>query len=134
MLSKRYAHSCVSLNGYIFAMGGFDNRDADGVAPSTLDLCERFSVHENQWSPLASLNEARAFAGVCALSDQFIYLFGGFHDYDVLQSMEKYDAVLDTWVTLYVKLPVPLAKLGVSPVEGGRQIAILGGMNASFHR
>jgi hypothetical protein len=47
-------------------------------------------------------------------------LFGGFHDYDVLQSIEKYDAVLDSWVTLYVKLPVPLAKLGVAPIESGR--------------
>lgn len=37
MLSKRYAHSCVNLNGYIYSLGGFDNRDADGVAPNTLE-------------------------------------------------------------------------------------------------
>jgi N-acetylneuraminic acid mutarotase len=120
MLNKRYAHACVNLNGYIYCLGGFDNRDADGVAPNTLDYCERFSVHENKWSHMCSMNEARAFAGVSTVGDQFIYLFGGFHDYDVLQSIEKHDAVLDTWVTLYVKLPVPLAKLGVCPTDGGR--------------
>ena len=132
LLNKRYAHACVCLNGYIYALGGFDNRDADGVAPNTLDYCERFSIHENKWYHMASMNEASAFAGMCTVADQFIYLMGGFHDYDVLQSIEKYDAVLDTWVTMYVKLPVPLAKLGVTPIDGGRQIAILGGMNASF--
>lgn len=52
----------------------------------------------------------------------------------MLSGIEKYDAVLDTWVTLYVKLPVPLAKLGACSIEGGRQIAILGGMNGGFQR
>jgi N-acetylneuraminic acid mutarotase len=120
LLNKRYAHACVCINGYIYTLGGFDNRDADGVAPNTLDFCERYSLHENKWYLMCSMNEARAFAGVTAIGDQFIYLFGGFHDYDVLQSIEKYDAVLDSWVTLYVKLPVPLAKLGVAPIESGR--------------
>lgn len=134
MLSKRYAHATVCLNGYVYALGGFDNRDADGVAPNTLDACERFSVHENKWYHMASMNEARSFAGVCPVQDQFIYLMGGFHDFEVLQSIEKYDAVLDNWITLLVKLPVPLAKMGVASIEGGRQIAVLGGMNATYQR
>jgi Kelch motif len=50
MNNRRYAHVCVSMNGYIYVMGGFDNKDADGVAPSTLDLCERYSFHENKWT------------------------------------------------------------------------------------
>ena len=40
-------------------------------------------------------------------------MFGGFHDYEVLSTIEKYDSVLDNWLTLYVKLPVGLAKLGI---------------------
>jgi hypothetical protein len=44
MSSRRYAHSCVALNGYVYAIGGFDNKDADGVAPSTLDSVEKFSL------------------------------------------------------------------------------------------
>ena len=36
MSSRRYAHACVTLNGYVYVMGGFDNKDADGVAPSTM--------------------------------------------------------------------------------------------------
>jgi hypothetical protein len=63
MQNRRYAHGCVQVNGYIYVLGGFDNKDADGVAPSTLDLCERFSIHENKWFPISSMNEGRAFAG-----------------------------------------------------------------------
>ena len=49
MSARRYAHGCVFLNGYIYAMGGFDNKNADGVAPNTLDSCDRYSFHENKW-------------------------------------------------------------------------------------
>lgn len=105
MNNRRYAHICVSMNGYIYVMGGFDNKDADGVAPSTLDLCERYSFHENKWTQSCAMNEGRAFAGACCIGDQFIYVFGGFHDYEVLSTIEKYDSVLDNCLTLYVKLP-----------------------------
>jgi hypothetical protein len=27
---RRYAHQSVSLNGYAFVMGGFDNKDSEG--------------------------------------------------------------------------------------------------------
>ena len=47
----------------------------------------------------------------------------------MLNTIEKYDSVLDNWVTLYVKLPMGLAKLGVTATDGQRQIAIVGGMN-----
>jgi glutamine cyclotransferase len=50
MTHRRYAHGCIALNGYIYAMSGFDNKDADGIAPNTLDSCERYSFHENKWS------------------------------------------------------------------------------------
>lgn len=115
--ARRYAHASVFLNGYVYAVGGFDNKDADGVAPSTLDSCERYSIHENRWTNGCAMNEGRAFSGICAIGDQFIYLFGGFHDYEVLNTIEKYDSVLDNWITLYVKLPVGLAKLGVVPMD-----------------
>mgnify|MGYP000712642994 CR=1 FL=1 len=44
MSIRRYAHSCVALNGYVYAIGGFDNKDADVVYPSTLDSVEKFSL------------------------------------------------------------------------------------------
>lgn len=49
LLNRRYAHQSVFLNGYVYALGGFDNKDADGIVPNTLDSCEKFSIHENKW-------------------------------------------------------------------------------------
>ena len=66
------------------------------------------------------MNEPRAFAGACVMGGQFIYIFGGFHDFDVLSTIEKFDSVLDNWLTLYVKLPVPLAKLGIAAMDQTR--------------
>lgn len=105
MSKRRYAHCCVHLNGYVYALGGFDNRDVDGVPANTLDHCERFSIHDNKWIECSSMEEQRAFAGATAIKDQFIYIFGGFKDYELLNSVEKYDSVTDSWTTIYVKLP-----------------------------
>lgn len=69
LTNRRYAHACVALNGYVYALGGFDNKDADGIAPSTLDSCERYSFHENKWYNCCAMNEGRAFAGACALGE-----------------------------------------------------------------
>lgn len=69
MSKRRYAHACVCLNGYVYVMGGFDNKDADGVAPNTLDACERYSFHENKWFESCTLNEGRAFAGACPIGE-----------------------------------------------------------------
>jgi len=38
----------------------------------------------------------------------------------VLQSIEKYDSVLDNWMTLNIKLPIGLAKMGVAATDGQR--------------
>jgi hypothetical protein len=80
------------------------------------------------------MNEPRAFCGACTVGDQYVYVFGGFRDYDVLNSIEKYDCVVDSWQLLNYKMPSALAKLGVCVTDSQRQIAIVGGMNATFHR
>jgi hypothetical protein len=51
------------------------------------------------------MEEPRAFSGAAVIKDQFIYVFGGFKDYEVLSSIEKYDSITDSWNTIYVKLP-----------------------------
>ena len=52
-------------------------------------------------------------------------------DFLILNTIEKYDIVTDTWISLYFKLPMPLAKLA-SVTLGNRNILIMGGMSADF--
>ena len=49
LLNRRYAHQRVFRTGYVYVLGGFDNKDADCIVPNTLDSCEKFSIHENKW-------------------------------------------------------------------------------------
>lgn len=40
MMNRRYAHCSVFLNGYVYAIGGFNNKDAEDVSPNTINSCE----------------------------------------------------------------------------------------------
>ena len=58
-------------------------------------------------------------------------MFGGLHDFNVLQTIEKYDTISDSWVSLQFKLPLPLAKSGAVVIDN-RSVLICGGMSADF--
>ena len=49
-----------------------------------------------------------------------------------MNTIEKYDVITDTWISLYFKLPVPLAKLGSCALGDNKTILIFGGMSADF--
>ena len=77
------------------------------------------------------MNKARAFLAACVLQDQYVYAFGGLSDYLILNTIEKYDIITDTWISLYFKLPIPLAKLAAVATDS-KHIYILGGMSADY--
>lgn len=52
-------------------------------------------------------------------------------DYQILNTIEKYDVITDTWISVYFKLPMPLARQAAVTVSN-KQILILGGMSADF--
>jgi hypothetical protein len=131
MLLKRYGHSMIFLNGSIYAIGGFSHKDLPNEVPVTLASCEKYSILENQWSYVSTMNEARSFGSAVTLENQFIYMLGGLHDFNVLQTIEKYDSLADNWVSVYFKLPVPLAKHGAAVVDN-RSVLICGGMSSDF--
>lgn len=132
MFLKRYGHISVYLNGLVFCIGGFSHKDLPNEQPVTLSACERFSVTaENQWKHISPMCEARAFASQVTFNAQYIYVFGGMHDYSVLQSIEKYDTLNDTWTKMFFRLPKPIAKLG-SCLLDDNNIFICGGMSKDF--
>lgn len=95
MLLKRFGHQTCYVNGLVFAIGGFNHQDIPHALPVTLASCERYSIVENSWVYISTMSEPRAFAGHIVLDNQFIYVFGGMHDYNVLQTIEKYDTISD---------------------------------------
>jgi len=55
---KRYAHASVLLNGYVYVIGGFDNKDAEDVSPNTVNSCEKYSPFENKWFEICPISQA----------------------------------------------------------------------------
>ena len=128
----RYGHGTVSVKNIIYVFGGFAHKDVPGEAPRTLSSCEKLvQGGTTSWDMISSMNEARAFFGTCTLENQYIYAFGGFHDFEMLSNIEKYDTITDTWITLYFKLPYPLAKHAAVSMDK-RNILILGGMTNDY--
>ena len=105
MQSARYGHQSQYLNGQIYVLGGFHHRDLPNEAPVTLTSCERLSVIDNSWHASASMTMERAFAASVVLDNQFIYIMGGMQDFTILQSIEKYDTLADSWETVFFELP-----------------------------
>lgn len=129
MLLKRFGHNLVYLNGAVYALGGFSHKDLPNEVPVTLASCERYSIHDNSWQYVSTMNESRAFASTVTLDNQYIYIMGGMHDFNVLQTIEKYDCNSDAWLSVYFKLPIPLAKHGAVVVDN-KSILICGGMSS----
>ena len=69
MLLKRYGHSNLFLNGFIYVIGGFSHKDIPNEIPVTLASCEKYSVLDNTWSYVSTMNESRSFSAVVALEN-----------------------------------------------------------------
>ena len=61
MASPRYAHVCVSLEGKLYAVGGF------GDAGQMLDTAEVYDPQADGWQPLANMSTARYRLGLAAV-------------------------------------------------------------------
>lgn len=96
MITGRRNSAIARLSDHVYVIGGFGD--------AYLSSCERYSITENTWTAVESMNELRSTATACTLQNKFIYTFGGFNGKG-LDSIEKYDAEKDTWTILEVKLP-----------------------------
>ena len=135
MIYARYGHGLVPVHDGIYAVGGFSSPDlpeANQATHSSVEVFKPWSEHK-EWSEVCSLNTPRAFFGITPINDQYIYVFGGLNNNIVLDSIERYDQMLNNWVNLdVVKLEEPLCKLSVIPlgalnIDSELQVMILGG-------
>ena len=127
LVQPRYGHAQVYLAGYVFVVGGFSHDDVPGVAPETLRACEKFAPTANKWTRCSELSTARAYAGACPFNNESIYVFGGLNGFETTNTIELYNAMLDKWTVLYVKLPLKIAKLGAVTLDR-TSILIAGGI------
>ena len=127
MSHKRYGHCSLSIGKDLYVIGGFDHQDTETTSPSTLMSWEKYNEETNKWTNIANLVHSVAFAAICSVENNTLYLFGGFEDYSTVDIIQKYDCMHDKWELLTITLPIKLAKMGAAIVENN-YILIVGGI------
>lgn len=103
----------------VYVIGG-----QDGI--HDLPYCERFSVTDERWRPIASLKIKRAGSSAVVL-DNLIFTFGGSNLEDgALDSIERYMVEYDRWDLIKLRLRQPLQD-SICFNLGGARIMIFGG-------
>ena len=76
--------------------------DSIGTEPLTLTSWEKYHEQEDIWTEAASLNIPRAYPGIWKYK-QFVYVFGGLHNFNPQDSFERYDSYLDAWENISLR-------------------------------
>ena len=93
MLTRRSAVAGVSLNGYVYAMGGRSSKPDN----SKLKTVERYDPNLNEWHFVCDMNYARSWPSACVLNGR-IFVAGGVGNFgELVKSIECYDPTKDTW-------------------------------------
>lgn len=127
MIWKRYGHCSVYANGYVYCIGGFEQKDELEYDLKTISTCEKYHPLEDLWSETAGLINSWAYASAVLIENKFIYLIGGLDHFSALDKLEKYDLMLDKWFPVKLKLPKKIAKLGIGKIDDYSAI-IFGGI------
>ena len=94
MHQSRCYVTTVALDGYLYAMGGFDG--TFHVPPSRCSTVERFDPSTGRWTFLSPMINARSDAGAVSYKGK-IWIVGGYNGTTYLQSVERYSPATDTW-------------------------------------
>jgi len=109
---------CIS-DSCLYAIGG-----NDGV--KDLSHCERFSIQENVWRPIAPMSCPRNGCSIVAF-DRVIFVFGGNNSSDgSLDTIERYAIEFDKWSMPRLRLKEPVHD-SMAFNLGGARVLILGG-------
>lgn len=53
------------------------------------------------WSSIKDMRYSRAYHGACAAkNNNYIYVFGGLQDHNIINSIEQYDIMQELWTEL----------------------------------
>lgn len=139
--TQRYYFSTDTVNGKIYAIGGYNPAvvgDAAAANPSVspvFDVVEEYDPVTDTWTNKTPITcqgngQGRAAQASCVI-DGKIYIFGGDEGYNWVPYVDEYDPATDTWTS---KTPIPQDKgLGIglftcSAVNG--RAYIFGGLGA----
>ena len=126
MNESRNAHAITLCKGNVFVLGGFSGKQR-------LNSVEKYVVKEDKWVQVAPMKDKRHYLSACAISDEFIYAFGGFFgstEQEINDTIEVYEVDKNSWTVHQVRMRNPLwacSALSISNTE----IILIGGKNTN---
>ncbi|KAG5455273.1 hypothetical protein CSKR_113133 [Clonorchis sinensis] len=118
MYEKRYYVSVAYAGNHIYALGGHN-----GENQGRLDTAERYTLDENLWQTIASMNRVRSDAAAAELGGR-VYVAGGFEGRRYHDSAEYYEPDTNQW-TLISRMHSPRG--GISLAQQGGYLYAIGG-------
>ena len=110
----------------IYTFGGYEN-----IEKVQLKTCETYNIDKDQWSPNkgVELIEARSQATAAHLSDNTIFIFGGYNkEGGTLSSIEMYDIKERKMTFIDQKMPIALRRFASVKISNSK-ILLLGGIS-----
>lgn len=127
MHNIRKEHAAVSLNGFVYAMGGYD-----GVNSCFLSACERYDIAKDEWKCISPMHIARCAFSATSVNNHYIFIFGGYDGVQRLASIEKYEPDRDIWTVLDVSLRFPLSNCACFSPKWNQILVLGGGFSNGF--
>jgi uncharacterized repeat protein (TIGR01451 family) len=115
MPTARSGLASVTLNGKIYAIGGYDG--------SYLSTVEEYDPATNAWGQRTSMPTARAYLAAAVINGK-IYAIGGETNYGSTAVVEVYDPSLNSWST---RASLPNARSGLAASALNGKILVMGG-------
>ena len=120
MLTARWGHSAVALNGKIYVFGGVTS---SWVPYSSVEV---YNPQTDTWTTKSNMPTNRYCLSTCVL-DRSIYTIGGWYNSGggpIYDKVEVYDPERDTW---FPETPMPVARALLASIVVGGRIYVYGG-------
>ena len=99
MINPRRAHGTVLLRDYVYVCGGINSESL------SIQSCERYSIDQNKWEPIADLPSCKSHVTLCAVNNNKILSFGGDNNENITNTIDLYEYDKDIWLQLSITLP-----------------------------
>ena len=113
----------------VYAIGGFGGKDMYPPHRSCLRTVECFTVQENAWRNVPSLNVPRRALAAVALPSG-LYALGGYDGFSYLNSVERFDFARNLWVELS-PMKYPRCTLAAVATPDAQYIYAIGGFDGA---
>jgi len=124
MATGRASTVAVTVDGKLYAVGGYGSGGPAGGHASVLESVERYNPVAMGWEAMAPMMEARSFHGAAVLDGKLYAVCGEGSGGETLGSVERYDLAANAWEAV-APMTTARSRLGVTVLDG--KLYALGG-------